>query len=306
MPALNHFDVNEFLTAYWQKAPQMISQAIADFTSPVSPDELAGLALETDIESRLVSFDRESHTWSLEHGPFDVSRFGRLPEQDWTLLVQAVDLWIPSVGALRDYFDFIPPWRIDDIMVSFAAPGGGVGPHFDHYDVFLLQAQGQREWQLGKPLGSDARSRTDTDLNLLAEFETKETLIAGPGDILYLPPRVPHWGTAIDDCLTLSVGFRSPTRAEMLGDLATELLARDDSVHYLDPPMVPAMADEHIDPKFIGQVQVMLNQLASETDLLTDWFARYMTGPKYPDLDIGEVRRANTTTGRYQNGERIE
>ena len=191
---LGDLSADAFLQRYWQKKPLLIRNALANYQSPISADELAGLALESEVESRLV----ETHgmDWSLKHGPFNEDDFLGLPEQDWTLLVQGVDLWVPEVQALLSKFAFLPPWRVDDVMVSFACPGGSVGPHFDQYDVFLLQVEGQRRWQIGGECSSNTPLRDDSPLRILKEFEAEEEWLLEPGDMLYLPPGVAHWGVA--------------------------------------------------------------------------------------------------------------
>ena len=150
-PILGEITADEFLAEYWQKKPLLIRNAIPNFIAPIEGDDLAGLSLEEEVESRLVIGD----DWQLEHGPFEESRFETLPDRNWTLLVQGVDLWIPEVADLLKSFDFLPAWRVDDIMVSYAEDGGNVGPHFDYYDVFLLQGSGQRHWQVGKLCSAD-------------------------------------------------------------------------------------------------------------------------------------------------------
>lgn len=298
----------EFLADYWQQKPLLIRNALPGFTSPISADELAGLALEEEVESRIVLEEGDSGPWELLSGPFEEDIFQELPESHWTLLVQAVDLWVPQVKRLLEHFDFLPPWRLDDIMVSYATPGGSVGPHFDYYDVFLLQAEGQRRWQIGGLCDQHTPRLDDTALRILSDFEQHDTWVLNPGDMLYLPPRLAHWGVAVNDCLTYSVGFRSPTLPEILGDLATELMAQGNTSYYQDPKLTPNMASERIDPLFIRQVQGMLHQLATNEELLGDWFARYMTMPKCPELaeELGEQRRAIILDKHYFNGDLSE
>jgi len=301
---LGDISVDEFLAEYWQQKPLLIRNALPGFTSPISPDELAGLALEDEVESRIV-VEAGISPWELRCGPFDENDFQQLPDSHWTLLVQAVDLWVPDVAQFLEHFRFLPPWRLDDIMVSYAPLGGSVGPHFDYYDVFLLQAEGQRRWQIGSYCDQHTPTRQGTPLRILQEFTSVDEWTLGPGDMLYLPPRIAHWGVAENDCLTYSVGFRSPTLSDILGDLATELMAQGNDSHYRDPTLTPTMATESIDPKFIEQVQGMLHQLADNRDLLADWFARYMTAPKYPELvdELDERRSARVGGRRYVNGD---
>jgi 50S ribosomal protein L16 3-hydroxylase len=309
-PILGEITARQFLAEYWQQKPLLIRNALPGFTLPLTPDELAGLALEDDIESRIVLENGPSSKWELLCGPFDEQVFHELPREKWTLLVQAVDLWVPEVKSLLNYFSFLPPWRLDDIMVSYAPEGGSVGPHFDYYDVFLIQGLGQRRWQIGGHTANEKCNESSprvagTSLRILSDFDICEDWVLNPGDMLYLPPQVAHHGVAIGDCMTYSVGFRAPTAAEMLSDLATELLSRPHSPHYQDPPLTPEMATQNIAPEFIDQVRNLLGNALQDDALLTDWFARYMTAPKYPDLleDTEEYRCANTDMQHYINGE---
>ena len=192
----------EFLRDYWQKRPLLIRNAFPGFESPIAPEDLAGLACEDGVLARIVAHERAKDKWMLRHGPFPEEMFPELPDHDWTLLVQDVDKWDADIAALLPHFDFLPRWRIDDVMVSFAAPGGSVGAHVDQYDVFLLQAQGHRRWQIDDRPDPPVHYRLDTELRLLQRFEPTHEWVLGPGDMLYLPPGVPHHGVAEDACLT--------------------------------------------------------------------------------------------------------
>ena len=295
--------VDEFLQEYWQQKPLLIRQALPGYISPISPDELAGLALEEEVESRLV--EGGSNNWSLRHGPLTEQDFLDLPEQGWTLLVQAVDLWVPQMQQLLERFEFLPPWRLDDVMVSYACPGGSVGPHFDQYDVFLLQVEGTRRWQIGGHCDGNTPLQADCPLRVLESFSSQQEWLLEPGDMLYLPPGMAHWGVAETECLTYSIGFRSPSIADLLGDLAVELMAQGYEAHYRDPAMSQALTGREIDPTFVAQAKQQLWQAIDNDDLIGDWFARFMTAPKYPELvDMTqEERRANWRNRRYCNGD---
>ena len=308
MSVLADLSSNQFLSEYWQRRPLLVRNALPEFRSPVSPDELAGLALDADVESRIVLARGDAGPWELRHGPFQHSDFLALPERNWTLLVQAVDLWVPEVKELLKRFDFLPPWRFDDVMVSFAVPGGSVGPHFDQYDVFLLQVEGERRWEIAELRDGETEFLPQTDLRILRHFEASQQWTLGPGDMLYLPPRVSHWGVALTQCLTYSIGFRSPTVSELLSDLAVEVLAQDHDLHYSDPPLDSTMASEEIAPEFVKQVKELLLRALDNDELLADWFARFMTTPKYAGLEgeTGEQRRARVKDLVYINGERLE
>lgn len=224
MPSLRWprgLDARRFLARHWQRTPLLLRDAV-DPTSLRLPDDdtLAGLALSPEVESRLVRHRGGDH-WRLDHGPFTPSRLRRLPRRDWTLLLQDVDSHLPDTRALFDLVNFIAPWRREDLMVSLAAPGGTVGPHVDQYDVFLLQARGSREWRLGRPADSVAL-REDVPLALLAGFEETARWRLSPGDLLYLPPGIPHHGIALEDealCVTASLGFRAPDAGEVAATL---------------------------------------------------------------------------------------
>ena len=280
---------DEFLTDYWQKKPLLIRDAIPDFVSPIDGDDLAAMSLESEIESRLIIGD----DYQLEHGPFDETRFQELPEDNWTLLVQAVDLWVPEVAKLRDYFNFLPSWRIDDIMISYAEEGGNVGPHKDNYDVFLLQGQGSRRWQICESDIGEATSKSGTSLKILDNFFATDEWVLNTGDMLYLPPKIAHHGVAIGECTTFSIGFRAPTSIEMLDDLATELLSRDLlPEHWIDPPLTARGSAQPISKVYIHQVKVMLLNLLNDDQMLGEWFAQFMTQPKYPTLvEVTEEKR---------------
>ena len=294
---------DEFLQEYWQQKPLLIRQALPDYISPISPDELAGLALEEVVESLLGGGG--GNNWSLRHGPFTEQDFLDLPQQDWTLLVQAVDLWVPQVQQLLELFAFLPLWRLDDVMVSFACPGGSVGPHFDQYDVFLLQVAGTRRWQIGGQCDGSTPLKADCQIRMLESFSSREEWLLEPGDMLYLPPGIAHWGVAESECLTYSIGFRSPNIADLLADLAVELMAQGYDAHYRDPAMSQALAGPDIAQAFVAQAKQQLWQAIDNDDLIGDWFARFMTAPKYPELVemTQEERRANWRNRRYCNGD---
>ena len=212
-----------FLRDYWQKQPLLVRNAFPSYQSPIAPEDLAGLACEEGTLSRLVAHDPVTDGWMVRHGPFPEDLFPTLPRHDWTLLVQDVDKWDADVASVIDAFAFLPRWRLDDVMVSFAAPGGSVGAHVDQYDVFLVQAHGRRRWQVDSRPGAPLEFRNDVELRLLRTFEPDHDWVLGPGDMLYLPPGVPHHGVAEDACLTFSVGMRAPSAAELLGDFVDTL-----------------------------------------------------------------------------------
>ena len=268
-----------FLRDYWQKRPLLIRNAFPGFETPVMPEDLAGLACEERALSRIVLHDRANDAWTLRTGPFAEEEFPGMPHQDWTLLVQDVDKWDPDVRALLDHFDFLPRWRLDDIMISFAAPGGSVGAHVDQYDVFLLQAHGHRRWQIDASPNPPTDFRDDVALKLLRTFNPTHDWVLGPGDMLYLPPGVPHHGVAEDACLTFSVGMRAPSAAELLGDFVDTLLAEaDEDLRYRDDDLAPPEDANEIDAAAMTRAVTALNVLRmNDPDRLGDWFGRFMT-----------------------------
>lgn len=284
---LGGLTAREFMRDYWQKKPLLVRQAIPGFESPISPDELAGLALEEEIESRLI-LEHGERPWELRRGPFAEDAFAELPERDWTLLVQAVDQFVPEVAELLEAFKFLPKWRIDDVMVSFAAPGGGVGPHFDNYDVFLLQGFGSRRWQIGQVCDSDSPTLQHADLKILAEFVKTEEWVLEPGDMLYLPPLLAHCGTAEDDCMTYSVGFRAPSAAEVLTHF-TDFLGQflPDEERYSDADAQPTSDPTQIQRDSLDRLKALLTEHMSDERLLMTWFGQFMTEPRYPELIAG-------------------
>lgn len=213
----------EFLRDYWQQKPLLIRQAFPDFESPITPDELAGLACEVDA-ARIVIEKGGNYPWEVRHGAFREKEFATLPETHWTLLVNDTDLYLPELKQVMEPFRFIPDWRMDDLMISFAVAGGSVGPHVDEYDVFLIQAHGQRRWQITTQTAKPDNFLPDLELRIMREFIPEQEWVLEPGDMLYLPPNVPHYGVALNDCMTYSVGFRAPSQADMLQFFIEELL----------------------------------------------------------------------------------
>ncbi|MDF9619579.1 cupin domain-containing protein [Pseudomonas entomophila] len=285
---LGGLTAREFLRDYWQKKPLLVRQAFPDFVSPIDGDELAGLALEEEVESRLV-LEHGERPWELRRGPFAEDAFADLPERDWTLLVQAVDQFVPEVAELLEEFRFLPSWRIDDVMISYAAPGGSVGPHFDNYDVFLLQAEGKRNWKVGQMCNSDSALIDHADLRILADFEQSDEWTLEPGDMLYLPPRLAHYGVAEGECMTYSVGFRAPSAAEVLTHF-TDFLGQflPDEERYSDADAQPVSDPHQIQHDALDRLKALIDKHMADKDLLLTWFGQFMTEPRYPEQVVGE------------------
>ena len=285
----NTFDIGLFLRDYWQKQPLLIKNPWDSWKNPLDPDELAGLACEEEVESRLITLSRKTRSdmWKAEHGPFPEPRFSKLGKQPWTLLVQAVDHHVPEVAALIEPFRFIPGWRIDDVMVSCASDAGGVGPHFDQYDVFLIQGLGKRRWQVGAVCDTATELLPHDDLRLLASFEATQEWVLEPGDILYVPPRVAHNGVAVgDDCMTYSIGFRAPARAELISAWCDDLLEQlTDDDRYADPGLQRQCNPGEITPEAIAALHAMVTEKLGDREAFARWFGTYNSARKYADME---------------------
>lgn len=268
-----------FLRDYWQQRPLLIRNAFAEFSSPLAPDDLAGLACEDFALSRLIAHNPASDRWTVRNGPFAETDFADLPESHWTLLVQDVDKWDADVAGLLGHFDFLPSWRVDDVMVSYAEDGGSVGAHVDQYDVFLIQGLGRRRWQINTDANAPKRFRDDVELKLLSEFTPSHEWLLGPGDMLYLPPGIAHHGIAEGACLTFSVGMRAPAVAEMITDFAGFVAERmADEMRYSDARILPAKAAGEIDDKALEKIgQTLRDSLAVDASTLRGWFGSFIT-----------------------------
>jgi 50S ribosomal protein L16 3-hydroxylase len=224
LPLLGGLSAAQFMRRHWQKKPLLVRQAVPDMVPPIDRSALFALAEREEVESRLIRHGKTG--WSLKHGPLPRRSLPSLKQAAWTLLVQGVDLHHEGIHALLRQFSFLPDARLDDLMISYASDGGGVGAHFDSYDVFLLQAQGRRRWSIGKQ--GDLRLQPGVPLKILERFEPEQSFVLEPGDMLYLPPRYAHDGVAVGgDCMTFSIGLRSPSA----GELGADLLARIAQAH---------------------------------------------------------------------------
>ena len=269
-----------FLSEYWQKKPLVIRQALPDFINPLSPDELAGLSLEEDIESRIVIETPKSKSqWHLKRGPFLDSDFSTLPETHWTLLVQGVDRLIPEVYELLNHFDFIPQWRIDDVMISYAVLNGSVGPHYDNYDVFLYQAKGRREWLLTSKKCTPENYIQNLELRIMDEFDVEERLILEEGDMLYLPPHIGHYGISLSkECMTYSFGYRSYQGQEVWDSLGDYLSEKETfKVLYQDPDWSDLKNTSEITAPAWKNAQALLHQIINDEQVMKSWFGCFAT-----------------------------
>lgn len=275
---LGGLSASEFLRDYWQKKPLFVPNAFPQLAGALSPKELKTLARDEDMQARLVSC--HNGIWDLQHGPFSAQKLARLPAQDWSLLVQGVNHVLPEAAQLLQQFPFIPTARLDDVMVSLAPKGGGVGPHFDSYDVFLIQGCGSKRWQI-----SDQQDQSLIDgipLRILQHFRAEQEWLVNPGDLLYLPPRYAHYGISLsDDSMTWSVGFRAP-KAQELGQqflmYLEERLQLDGM--YADPDLQLPQHPAEIGGSMIAQVGRMLQQIKWTDSDVADFIGHYLTEPK--------------------------
>ena len=273
-------DQETFLRDYWQKRPLLMRAALPVDSFSLAPEELAGLACEPEFESRLI-IEQADGSWTLRHGPFREDEFTQLPDSRWTLLVQDVDKYLPDVARLLDSFHFVPNWRIDDIMVSYAADQGGVGPHTDAYDVFLMQAQGRRRWRISDSLCTDDDMIPGLEQRILSCFEASDEWVLEPGDVLYLPPGVAHWGTAEGDCMTYSLGFRAPSQLELASDWFQHLVALSDDQRLSDPRNLSSDSLAELTSGVYNQAEQLLGALPTTRSRdFQLWLGRYLTEPK--------------------------
>ncbi len=270
-------DVRSFLSRHWQKRPLVARRALPHYENRVTREALFELARRDDVQSRLVR--RAGRRWDVAHGPFSRRALARLPRTGWTLLVQGVEQLLPAAQALLREFAFIPYARLDDVMVSYAPPGGGVGPHFDSYDVFLLQLAGTRRWRVSRQ--RDLALVADAPLKLLRHFRPEREWRLTPGDMLYLPPQVAHDGIAVDECLTASIGFRAPTTHELAArflEFLQDELALDGI--YRDPDLRTQQRPAQIGSAMLHQVARMLDRIRwDERDVLA-FLGQYLTEPR--------------------------
>lgn len=278
MSAIQNFNKENFLTEYWQQKPLLIKSAFPGYHTPVSAEELAGLACEDFIESRIITEQEGAQRWHLENGPFTEHKFTSMPAENWTLLIQGINKVIPELDDMLHNFNFIPGWRLDDLMASYAAPGGSVGPHIDQYDVFLLQASGQRKWMISEATVNNDNFVEDIPLSIIKDFESESEWILNPGDMLYLPPGVSHYGIGMENCITFSIGFRAPSHSELLSDFVDHQLANlDESDRYKDPQIQSKLNHGEITPDVINQVQTILLSQFHDREIITDWFTQFIT-----------------------------
>ncbi|MDE0954879.1 MAG: cupin domain-containing protein [Pseudomonadales bacterium] len=284
---LGELTVGEFLADYWQQKPVCIRKGIAFQEALIAVDELAGLALEPEVESRLIENRGDLKDWQVIHGPLTEDDFNKERDFPWTLLVQGVDCFVPEVHDFLAKFRFLPSWRVDDLMISYATKGAGVGAHYDRYDVFLIQGEGQRQWQIGQTCNENSALMAHDHLSLLADFELSEEFILNPGDMLYIPPLLAHKGVAMSDvCVTYSVGFRSPSHGDVLTTFADERSMDISADLRIKDHGFAANSGEISAADVEGLMQLMRDQITPEN--VAQWFGKHSTEAKHPGLDMAE------------------
>lgn len=296
-PFSGDISLDVFLREYWQKKPLLIRNAFPDLISPITAEELAGLACEEDVNARIVIEKDGSSPWEVRYGPFDEDSFSQLPESHWTLLVNDVEKYIPETKALFDQFRFIPDWRKDDLMISYAEDGGSVGPHLDAYDVFLIQIEGQRNWKISHQHCN--RFIDDIELKILSEFNADEDWLLDPGDMLYLPPNLAHYGIAKGPCMTASVGFRAPSARAMVSEFA-EFIANQcpETLRYSDPDIQHQSNPAEIGSMALSNIKDMLSQqLMIDDSQLAQWFGEYMTDAR----SSNQLSEVNSNISDFEN-----
>lgn len=322
MTVFKNISQQQFIDDIWQKKPFVFEQSFPDITELTDGNELAGLACETEVESRIIAGQGLHGDWQCQQGPFSSNDFTKLPETNWTLLVQGLDQWNDEVREILEQFNFLPKWRLEDIMASYAPTGGSVGPHFDYYDVFLIQASGSREWKLGQQCDHSTALQDNQQVKLLEKFDCQQTYQIHAGDMIYIPAGLAHWGTAsTDDCITLSVGFRAPSDNEILIQslelIIEKLSEQDQSDRYRDSPESIDSHPYKINQQVLtslpalstGQIQIQ-SQTQINSSLTEQAFGQLVTEQRYfsedredaelEDWDVEELAEFLQDNARFE------
>ncbi|MEQ1526337.1 MAG: cupin domain-containing protein [Gallionella sp.] len=299
---LGGLTINEFLRDYWQKKPLLIRQAFPKFQGLLNAQKLVELACEEEAQARLIT--QSSGKFSLHHAPFAKKDFNKLGKTNWTVLVQGVNHHLPEATELLKHFSFIPHARLDDLMVSYAPKGGGVGPHFDPYDVFLLQGSGHRRWQISTQ--EDRTLIPNAPLRILRDFKPEQEWVLEAGDMLYLPPQCAHNGVAEDDCMTYSIGFRSPSHQELAEQFLVHLQDRItvDGM-YADPDLKAQPHPSEISSAMLNQVAQAIQQVRWNKQDIANFLGCYLSEPKphiffdapEPELSESKFKQAVSKRG---------
>jgi 50S ribosomal protein L16 3-hydroxylase len=306
---LGELSAQTFMREHWHKRLLVIKNAIDGFTDLLSPKEMMALACREDVESRLVI--RDGKKWTLEDGPFKAARFAKLPETNWTLLIQGLNLYVPAADALLRKFAFLPHVRLDDVMVSLAAPGGGVGPHFDSYDVFLLQGMGERHWRLSEQ--GDLELDPNAPLKILKRMKPSQEVTLTAGDMLYLPPQVAHDGVAAQKtgfCTTYSIGFRAPTNQEIVDAFSQWIVETSEIEGRLaDPELTATRTPGRIPASYAKSIADAIAQLKIDRETITQFAGCFATELKLAvqfNPPKSPLTRAQFQKRAQQNGVRLD
>lgn len=282
MDYLLNLDWDDFIKHYWQKRPVVLKNVFKNFIDPISPDELAGLAMENEVDSRLVS--QTNGHWQTSNGPFE--NYDHLGDKDWSLLVQAVNHWHAPSAALIKPFRKLPDWRFDDLMISFSVPGGGVGPHIDNYGVFIVQGMGSRRWRVGDINKSLKQYYPHRALLHVEPFEPIIDEDLENGDILYIPPGFPHDGFTHETAINYSIGFRAPNGRDLISGFADYVLEQDlGDEHYSDPDLKLREHPAEVQLDELEHLRTMMTDLINQPEDFNQWFGRFITLSRH-ELDL--------------------
>ena len=303
---LGSLSPEEFLKEYWQKKPLVILQSLPNFQCPITAEELAGLSCEEEVSSRIILEKDGEHPWQPIFGPMDDEVFEKLPKTHWTLAVNDLEKVVPELAWMSDLFGFIPDWRFDDLMSSYAADQGSVGPHFDLYDVFIIQGTGKRRWQISTAEVTPDNQVEGSPLRIQKDFNAEQEWILEPGDMIYIPPNVSHHGVSLGESISFSVGYRAVSHADLLNDFIAHI------THELPPKLTYEDADlktqahsSEITAEAINRVkQIFKTYLDSEHSEITRWFGRYMSDPKseYTEAPDEPIESISEITDEIKNG----
>ncbi|MCQ1058239.1 JmjC domain-containing protein [Photobacterium sp. DNB23_23_1] len=275
------FSFEEFLAEFWQKKPTIIKGGFKDFIDPISPDELAGLAMEEEVDSRYVA--KHGDKWDVKHGPLS---FDNVPEDNWSFIVQAANHWHEGAARLITPFRQMPNWLFDDLMISYSTSGGGVGAHIDQYDVFIVQGSGKRHWRVGPKKDDYEEEFGHPALRQIKSFDPIIDDILEPGDILYIPPGFPHDGYAIDTSMSFSIGFRSPKKQELLSSFADFVIANEvGDVHYHNPELPARKTPGAILSSEFADMEAMMRSLLDHPDMMKKWMGEHLSQSRH-ELDV--------------------
>lgn len=271
-----------FMEEYWQKKPLLVRQAIPDFESPISADELAGIACEEEVNSRIVMEKDGEHPWFPIFGPMSEEIYSSMPETHWSLIVNDLEKYLPELSWIVDRFRFIPEWRLDDLMISYAADQGSVGPHIDLYDVFILQGQGQRRWQINTQPVTKSNQVKNTPLRIQNNFQAEEEWIVEPGDMLYMPPGVSHHGVSLGESLSYSIGFRATSHADLVNEFIGHITQNlSPKLTYQDPDQRIQQHSNEIQQDALERVsEIFKEYLQPDHPELQRWFGCFSSDTK--------------------------